>query len=204
MMQQWREVKSRHPDAIVFMRVGDFYEMFNEDAEEGSRLLDITLTSRNNGGSRAPLAGVPVHALNNYLQRLVSLGRRVAICEQVEDPREAKGIVRRAVTEMVTPGALFSDALLDARRNNFLVALAGDPQGSDTLGLACADLSTGEVILRTTGRKRGPKLEFLAGASTELAVSNSSRRWVILGEVTGRSRPSDRIDGCRAAAAQIT
>jgi DNA mismatch repair protein MutS len=148
MMQQWRDVKSRHPDAIVFMRVGDFYEMFNEDAEEGSRLLDITLTSRNNGGSRAPLAGVPVHALNNYLQRLVSLGRRVAICEQVEDPREAKGIVKRAVTEMVTPGALFSDALLDARRNNFLVALAGEPQGSDTLGLACADLSTGEVILR--------------------------------------------------------
>jgi DNA mismatch repair protein MutS len=148
LMQQWREVKSRHPDAIVFFRVGDFYEMFNEDAEEGSRLLDLTLTSRNNGASRAPLAGVPAHALDNYLQRLVALGRRVAICEQVEDPKEAKGIVRRAVTEMVTPGAVFSDALLDARRNNFLVALAGEPQAGDALGLACVDLSTGELLLR--------------------------------------------------------
>ncbi|MBV9774275.1 MAG: DNA mismatch repair protein MutS [Gemmatimonadetes bacterium] len=149
MMQQWREVKARHPDAILFFRVGDFYEMFNEDAEEGSRLLDITLTSRNNGGSRAPLAGIPVHALDNYLQRLVALGRRVAICEQVEDPKEAKGIVRRELVEMVTPGALFSDALLDARRNNFLAALAGNPADGATLGMACADLSTGELILRT-------------------------------------------------------
>ncbi|HEX2092228.1 MAG TPA: DNA mismatch repair protein MutS [Longimicrobiaceae bacterium] len=147
-MQQWREVKTRHPDALVFFRVGDFYEMFNEDAEEGARLLDITLTSRNNGSSRAPLAGVPAHALETYLQRLVALGRRVAICEQVQDPREARGIVRREVIEMVTPGAIFADALLDARRNNFLAALAGDPRGSGALGLACADLSTGEVLLR--------------------------------------------------------
>ncbi|HEX7242196.1 MAG TPA: DNA mismatch repair protein MutS [Longimicrobiaceae bacterium] len=147
LMQQWREVKSRHPDAIVFFRVGDFYEMFNEDAEEGSRLLDLTLTSRNNGSSRAPLAGIPAHSLDNYLQRLVALGRRVAICDQVEDPKEAKGIVRREVVEMVTPGAVFADALLDARRNNFLVALSGDTQG-DTLGVACADLSTGELLVR--------------------------------------------------------
>jgi DNA mismatch repair protein MutS len=152
LMQQWREVKSRHPDAIVFFRVGDFYEMFNEDAEEGSRLLDLTLTSRNNGSSRAPLAGIPAHALESYLQRLVNLGRRVAICEQVEDPREAKGIVRREVTEMVTPGAVFADALLDARRNNFLVALAGDAAGEGRLGVACADLSTGEVLLRSVPR----------------------------------------------------
>jgi DNA mismatch repair protein MutS len=149
LMQQWREVKSRHPDAIVFFRVGDFYEMFNEDAEEGARLLDLTLTSRNNGSSRAPLAGIPAHALESYLQRLVNLGRRVAICEQVEDPREAKGIVRREVTEMVTPGAVFADTLLDARRNNFLVALAGDPATGGTLGMACADLSTGELLLRS-------------------------------------------------------
>jgi len=129
LMLQWREVKARHPDALVFFRVGDFYELFNDDAVEGSKLLDLTLTSRNNGGSKAPLAGIPAHALETYLRRLVAAGRRVAICDQVEDPALAKGLVRRAVTEMVTPGAVFSDSLLDARRNNFLAALAGDAAG---------------------------------------------------------------------------
>ncbi|MDB4947648.1 MAG: mismatch repair protein MutS [Gemmatimonadetes bacterium] len=148
LMQQWREVKSRHPDALVFFRVGDFYELFNEDAVEGSRILDLTLTSRNNGGSRAPLAGIPFHALDTYLRRLVAAGRRVAICEQVEDPAAAKGIVRREVTEMVTPGTALADSLLDARRNNFLVALAGDAAGEGPVGVASADLSTGEVTLR--------------------------------------------------------
>jgi DNA mismatch repair protein MutS len=124
LMRQWREAKSRHPDALIFFRVGDFYEMFCEDAEEGARLLGLTLTSRNNGGAAdVPLAGIPVKARNEYLQRLVRLGRRVAICEQVEDPAEAKDIVRREVVETVTPGAVTSDALLDERRNNWLVAV---------------------------------------------------------------------------------
>jgi DNA mismatch repair protein MutS len=148
-MQQWRQIKARHRDAIVFFRVGDFYEMFNEDAEEGARLLDLTLTSRNNGSSRAPLAGIPVHAVDVYLERLVKLGRRVAVCEQVEDPSQAKGIVRREVVETVTPGVLLSDTLLQARRNNFLVALAGDPARDLPLGLASADLSTGELTLQS-------------------------------------------------------
>ena len=95
-MRQWREVKSQHRDALVFFRVGDFYELFFGDAEEGSRLLGLTLTSRNNGAAaRVPLAGVPAKALDEYLGRLVALGQRVAICDQVEDPAEAKGIVRR-------------------------------------------------------------------------------------------------------------
>lgn len=148
-MQQWREIKARHPDALVLFRVGDFYEMFNEDAEAGARLLDLTLTSRNNGSSRAPLAGIPAQALQTYLQRLVALGRRVAVCEQVEDPAAAKGIVRREVVETVTPGALLADGLLQARRNNYLVALAGNPYGGAALGAACADLSTGELLLQT-------------------------------------------------------
>lgn len=148
LMQQWREVKTRHPDALIFIRVGDFFELFNEDAVEGSKLLDLTLTSRNNGGSKAPLAGIPAHALENYLRRLVALGKRVAICDQVEDPALAKGLVRRAVTEMVTPGAVFSDALLDARRNNFLAAVAGDAAGEGPVGLALADLTTGELTAR--------------------------------------------------------
>ncbi|HEX5724233.1 MAG TPA: DNA mismatch repair protein MutS [Longimicrobiaceae bacterium] len=148
LMLQWRDVKSRHPDALVFFRVGDFYELFNEDAVEGSKLLDLTLTSRNNGASRAPLAGIPAHALEGYLRRLVALGRRVAICDQVEDPALAKGLVKREVTEMVTPGAVFADALLDARRNNYLAALAGDAAGEGSVGFALADLSTGELSVR--------------------------------------------------------
>ncbi|MFL5542410.1 MAG: DNA mismatch repair protein MutS [Longimicrobiaceae bacterium] len=151
LMLQWREVKARHPDALVFFRVGDFYELFNDDAVEGSKLLDLTLTSRNNGGSKAPLAGIPAHALETYLRRLVAAGRRVAICDQVEDPALAKGLVRRAVTEMVTPGAVFSDSLLEARRNNFLAALAGDAAGEGTVGLALGDLTTGEMSVRRVG-----------------------------------------------------
>ncbi|HUH11739.1 MAG TPA: DNA mismatch repair protein MutS, partial [Longimicrobiales bacterium] len=161
LMQQWRDAKGRHPDAIVFFRVGDFYEMFNEDAEEGARVLGLTLTSRNNGGAaEVPLAGVPAKARDEYIQRLVRTGRRVAICEQVEDPAEAKGIVRREVTETVTPGAVLADTLLSARRNNFLLALtpwtlSGDDAASTPApsngarpgwALAAADLSTGELV----------------------------------------------------------
>ncbi|MQA89118.1 MAG: DNA mismatch repair protein MutS [Gemmatimonas sp.] len=145
LMQQWREIKSRHPDSLLFFRVGDFYELFFQDAEEGAKLLDIALTSRNNGSSRAPLAGIPVHALDGYLERLVRLGRRVSICEQVENPAEAKGIVRREVVETISPGTALSDALLDARRNNYLAAVAGDPVRGGRVGIAVADLSTGEV-----------------------------------------------------------
>jgi DNA mismatch repair protein MutS len=149
LMQQWRDAKSRHPDALIFMRVGDFYEMFFEDAEEGSRLLGLTLTSRNNGGaSNVPLAGVPVRARDEYLEKLVRMGRRVAICEQIEDPAEAKGLVRRAVTETVTPGSVLSDTLLSERRNNFLVALAQSRAGD--MALAAVDISTGEVLATTT------------------------------------------------------
>src|SRR5512142_2078844 len=145
LMQQWRDAKSRHPDALIFFRVGDFYEMFCEDAEEGARLLGLTLTSRNNGAAAGvPLAGVPVRARDEYLEKLVRMGRRVAICEQVEDPAEAKGIVRREVLETITPGAVLADTLLSAGRNNFLVSLApGDGSG---FGLAAVDISTGEVL----------------------------------------------------------
>jgi DNA mismatch repair protein MutS len=143
-MQQWREVKSRHRDALILFRVGDFYELFFGDAEEGSRLLGLTLTSRNNGAAaRVPLAGIPVKALDEYLARLVEMGRRVAICEQVEDPAEAKGIVRREVVETVTPGTVLQEKLLQAKRNNHLVALARE--GGHRWGLAFLDLSTGEV-----------------------------------------------------------
>lgn len=144
-MQQWRDAKSRHRDALVFFRVGDFYEMFHEDAVEGAKLLGLTLTTRNNGGAaEVPLAGVPARARDEYIQRLVRLGRRVAICEQVEDPAEARGLVRREVVETVTPGAVLADTLLSERRNNFLVALV--EEGTESWALAAADLSTGELL----------------------------------------------------------
>ena len=146
-MQQYREIKSRHQDAILFFRMGDFYEMFYEDAEVASKTLGLTLTSRNNGGaSEVPLAGVPVKAAGEYLRRLVQHGFRVSICEQTEDPKLAKGIVRREVVETITPGAAFSDDLLDGARNNYLCALN---RVGDLVGIAAADLSTGELRLTT-------------------------------------------------------
>jgi DNA mismatch repair protein MutS len=155
LMQQWRDAKSRHPDALVFFRVGDFYEMFCEDAEEASRLLGLTLTSRNNGGAaHVPLAGVPVRARDEYIQRLIRQGRRVAVCEQVEDPAEAKGIVRREVVETITPGAVLADALLVEGRNNNLVAVMDAAGGG--IALAAVDASTGEV---TVGLAALPELE---------------------------------------------
>jgi len=144
-MQQYREIKDRHQDAILFFRMGDFYEMFYEDAEVASRALGLTLTSRNNGGSaEVPLAGVPVKAAGEYLRRLVQQGFRVSICEQTEDPKHAKGIVRREVVETITPGAAFADDMLDRARNNYLCAVF--PAG-DLVGIAAADLSTGEFRL---------------------------------------------------------
>jgi DNA mismatch repair protein MutS len=154
LMQQYREIKSRHQNAILFFRMGEFYEMFYEDAETAARVLGLTLTSRNNGGaSEVPLAGVPVKAAADYLRRLVQLGHRVSICEQVEDARQAKGVVKREVVETITPGAAFADDLLDGARNNFVVALgAGRGQraagsGDDPIGIAAADISTGELRL---------------------------------------------------------
>jgi len=145
-MQQYREIKARHRDAILFFRMGDFYEMFYDDAELAARELGLTLTSRNNGGAAdVPLAGVPVKAAAEYLHRLVERGHKVAICEQVEDPRLAQGIVRREVVETVTPGAALDDQLLERARDNFLVAILP----GDRLGLAALDISTGEFLLET-------------------------------------------------------
>ncbi len=141
LIQQYLDIKARHPDSLLFFRVGDFYEMFFEDAEEGSGLLGLTLTSRNNGGTRhVPLAGVPAKAVNEYVLRLLRAGRRVAICEQLEDASEAEGIVRRDVVEIITPGTVLENTLLSADRNNYVAAIAG----TGPFGVAAVDLSTGE------------------------------------------------------------
>ncbi|HIE03518.1 MAG TPA: DNA mismatch repair protein MutS [Candidatus Latescibacteria bacterium] len=142
MLEQYRKVKEQYPDALVLFRMGDFYETFFEDAHVASKVLGIVLTSRNHGkASSVPLAGIPHHALEQYLPKLVRAGYKVAICEQVEDPKKAKGLVRREVVEVVTPGTALSDQLLEAKRSNFLVSVV---PGREKYGLCVAEASTGD------------------------------------------------------------
>lgn len=144
-MQQHRAIKQKYPDAILLFRVGDFYETFGEDAIRAAEVLGITLTKRNNGAaSSSELAGFPHHALDTYLHKLVKAGYRVAICDQLEDPKQAKGIVKRGVTEMVTPGVATNDKLLEHNSNNFL---AGIHFTDDRSGIALLDISTGEFFI---------------------------------------------------------
>src|SRR3954470_10679596 len=135
MMRQYREAKAQHPGMLLLFRMGDFYETFDDDAELASRVLGLTLTSRDR---QAPMAGFPHPQLENYLRKLLHAGHRVAVCDQVEDPALAKGLVRREVTRIITAGTVTEDDLLDPRRSNYLAA--AQPQGQ-TLGLAWVDLS---------------------------------------------------------------
>jgi len=122
-MRQYQQVKAKYPDAILLFRMGDFYETFEDDARIASAVLGITLTRRGNGAAgEVPLAGFPHHALDAYLPKLLKAGHRVAVCEQLEDPKFAKGIVKRDVIEVVTPGVAFSDQVLEQRQNNYLAA----------------------------------------------------------------------------------
>lgn len=148
-MRQYHQIKSKHPDTILLFRLGDFFETFEDDAILTAKVCGLTLTKRNNGeAGNTPLAGFPHHQLDNYLPRLVRAGYRVAVCEQIEDPKHARGIVRRDVVEVVTPGVAFNDKLLDTKRNNYLAALAlhQDRSGAVIAGLSCADVSTGEYF----------------------------------------------------------
>lgn len=189
LLVQYREIKSRHRDAILFFRMGDFYEMFFDDAELASRILSITLTSRGDG---VPLAGVPVKAAAEYLRRLVGQGHRVAICEQVEDPKKAKGLVRREVVETLTPGALFEEGWVAGGRNNWIVAVnagrlddapAVQPSSRPAAGLAAIDLTTGEFVLESApaggleealGRLRPS--EFVVPADAVLSLDPAAMR----------------------------
>ena len=146
-MRQYREIKHKYPGTVLLFRVGDFYETFSDDAILVSKELGITLTKRNNGGDQTPLAGFPYHAIDTYLPKLIKRGHRVAVCEQTQDPAEAKAqkkIVEREVTEIMTPGVTLSDKLLDHKRNNYICAIH---QTGSTIGVAFADISTGEFAL---------------------------------------------------------
>jgi DNA mismatch repair protein MutS len=144
MMRQYRELKARYPDHLLLFRLGDFYELFLEDAERGARLLQITLTSRQD----APMAGIPYHAAENYIARLIRAGQKVAICEQLEAPGRGKKLLRRDVVRVITPGTVTDTAYLEGGANNFLLSLV---RGRDRLGLALADVSTGEFWVGEAG-----------------------------------------------------
>src|SRR3972149_391697 len=150
LMAQYSKIKAANPDTILLFRMGDFFETFEEDAKIASKVLGITLTKRGSSGAveDIPLAGFPHHAIDNYLPKLVRAGYRVAVCEQVENPKFAKGIVKREVIEVVTPGVNFSDKILDHKKNNYLMAICHKPVspagGEDISGISFCDISTGE------------------------------------------------------------
>ena len=139
LMAQYNSIKAKYPDAILLFRVGDFYETFGQDAIKASKILGIVLTSRANGSNNTELAGFPHHSLDSYLPKLVRAGMRVAICDQLEDPKMVKGIVKRGVTELVTPGVTFNEQVLTSKKNNFLMSIHKE---KEKFGVALVDITT--------------------------------------------------------------
>ncbi|MBX6313489.1 MAG: DNA mismatch repair protein MutS [Isosphaeraceae bacterium] len=192
MMQQYRELKARDPDALLLFRMGDFYELFGEDAERASALLGLTLTSRDKGPNAIPMAGFPHPALESYLAKIIEAGYRAAVCEQVEDPKLAKGLVRREVVRVVTPGTLTDDALLDPRSANYLAAVV---ESRGKLGLAWVELSTGRFALTEVSRQElADEITRLDPAEILISETSLDAPWVrALRGVTNRlitARPS--------------
>ena len=149
MLRQYFEAKDANPGVLMAIRVGDFYEFYGEDAETAARTLEITLTGREDGSNgRLPMAGVPYHAVEKYLARLVAAGFKVAICEQLEDPKQAKGLVKRGVTRVISPGTLMDDSMLTAAADNFVCVMVRE---AGVFGLALLDPSTGAFIATEIG-----------------------------------------------------
>ncbi len=175
-MKQYYSLKAKHPDAVLLFRVGDFYETFGEDAIKASDILGITLTKRANGAaSSVELAGFPHHALDTYLPRLVRAGQRVAICEQLEDPKLTKKLVKRGISELVTPGVTFNDHVLEHRENNFLASISVEHQ---VCGIAFLDISTGEFLASQGDRAFIDKL-LSSFRPSEVLVQKSNREWFL-------------------------
>src|SRR6056297_1411820 len=172
MMRQYLAIKAEHPDTLVFYRMGDFYELFYDDARRAAELLDITLTRRGqSAGEDIPMAGVPVHACETYLARLVRRGESVVICEQIGDPATSKGPVERRVTRIVTPGTLTDDALLPERSDNLLVAVA---QHGNRFGIACINLSAGDFSVSEVEGEEALDSELGRLAPAELLVNEDA------------------------------
>ena len=172
LMNQYNTIKKKYPDALLLFRVGDFYETFGEDAVKASQILGITLTHRNNGGDRTELAGFPHHSVNTYLPKLVKAGLRVAICDQLEDPKQTKTIVKRGVTELVTPGVAFNDDILNSKSNNFLCAIHF---GRKLIGVSFLDISTGEFLTSEGNEDQIDKL-LQNFAPNEVLVSKAHKK----------------------------
>ncbi|QWX85635.1 DNA mismatch repair protein MutS [Cellulophaga sp. HaHaR_3_176] len=179
-MNQYNTIKKKYPDALLLFRVGDFYETFGEDAIKASRILGITLTHRNNGGEKTELAGFPHHSVNTYLPKLVKAGQRVAICDQLEDPKQTKTIVKRGVTELVTPGVAFNDDILNSKSNNFLCAVHF---GRKLIGVSFLDISTGEFLTSEGNEDQIDKL-LQNFAPNEVLVSKAHKKEFI--EIFGK------------------
>ncbi|MDQ2656300.1 MAG: DNA mismatch repair protein MutS, partial [Bacteroidota bacterium] len=172
LMKQYNAIKAKYPGALLLFRVGDFYETFGQDAIAASKVLDIVLTRRGSGSaSEIELAGFPHHALDTYLPKLVRAGHRVAICDQLEDPRSVKGIVKRGVTELVTPGLSYNDHVLDRKQNNFLASIFAS---RDNFGVSFLDVSTGEFYAAQGNESYVLKL-IQGFAPSEIIFSKASR-----------------------------
>jgi DNA mismatch repair protein MutS len=194
-MRQYLSAKAEHPDVLLFFRMGDFYELFYDDARKAARLLDITLTQRGqSGGAPIPMAGVPYHAVENYLARLVRLGESVAICEQMGDPALAKGIVERKVVRIVTPGTVTDAALLEERRDNLLLAIAAGAHGA--YGLAWVDLSSGRFLLSEVPNAEALAAELARLQPAETLVGEDVAWPKLVSALPGlRKRPPWHFDG---------
>src|SRR3989304_5926798 len=191
MMQQYLRLKAQHPEILLFYRMGDFYELFQEDAEKAPRLLDITLTTRGqSAGAPIRMAGVPWHAVEQYLAKLVKLGESVAICEQIGDPATSKGPVERAVTRIVTPGTLTDSALLDDKSDNVLLAVSHD---RSTAGLAWLNLASGELrVAEMTAQNLAPELRRIGPAG--ILIADGSVLTDALAGFAGTRLPGRRCD----------
>ncbi|MCH8923896.1 MAG: DNA mismatch repair protein MutS, partial [Planctomycetes bacterium] len=201
MMQQYHDAKQACGDALLLFRMGDFYELFYEDARAVARTLNLTLTSRDKGENPIPMAGFPYHQLDSYLAKLIAAGFRVAVCEQVEDAKQAKGLVRREVTRIVTPGTLTDDALLDPRESNYLAAVVTGPASdNDAAGLAWVDLSTGRFFAsRLPPSQLADELARIAPA--ECLAAQSADAWIdAVAEKTSLTRRPDWAFAQAAAA----
>src|SRR5512144_416674 len=197
MMQQYLGIKVQHPDILLFYRMGDFYEMFYEDAERAARLLNITLTSRGaSGGAPVKMAGVPVVSVEQYLAKLVKLGESVAICEQIGDPAASKGPVERKVVRVVTPGTLTDPALLDAKSDAVLLAIAPPAKRSGEFGLAWLVLSSGELRATSTAYARlGSELARIAPSEVLVPESwQDALRNAVSNGCTVQTRPDWHFD----------
>ena len=179
MMSFYLELKEKYKDEIVLFRLGDFYEMFFDDAIKASKMLDLTLTGRDCGlEERAPMCGVPYHAIDNYIAKLLAAGEKVAICEQLSDPKTSKGLVERDVVRVITPGTVIEDSILDEKKNNYLASIIVDESGS---AIAWADISTGEFNAMEISCNNNIIEDMLVTINPSEIITNSTSYEIICG-----------------------